>query len=222
MEVTRAISAAAATVAVLAASMFGYSRWQADRPPRGTPATSVVSNGSETDAEKMRAELAAMRREVQLVRAQVAGLQDHVGNVEKARQTAPLPAADAESDEAAVSNPAPARRTEPRDLNAIEARYLNLLDAEAVDAAWARPEQNAIRDFVARAAPDAKIEELECRSSLCRLRVRLPSETALSTFRYQIGQPPLDHGGFFHIDPENHTLTYVSPRAGSQLPDVED
>jgi len=182
----------------------------------------AASSSAPADAARLRAELSVMRQEVQLVRAQLAGLQDRVGSVEKTPATEARPVADAAPDEPAIASPNPARDNEPRDLNLIEAQYMSLLDAEPVDAAWAVPEQRAIRDFVARTAPDAQIEEVECRSNLCRLRVRLPSETALSNFRYQIGQPPLDHGGFFHIDPESHTLSYFSPRAGSKLPDVED
>ena len=83
----------------------------------------------------------------------------------------------------------------------------------------ARSEQHAIEDFITRTAPGAKIEALDCRSTMCRLRVWLPDETALTAFRNQVGQPPLDRGGFFRMHPEKHTFSFVTPRArGHRFP----
>lgn len=214
----------AAPVVLVAAAASSYPKWWAATPARSATTVSAPNQAAAntaTETVKMQAELATMRAQVQLVRAQLAGLQDHVGNVEARQAEAQRPVDSAASDTPSTSAAARSPRT-ARDLDAIQARYMNLVDAEAADLPWASSEQDAIRAFVSRAAPDAQIEQLDCRTTMCRLRVRLPSEASLTNFRYQVGQPPLDHGGFFHIDPESHTLSYVSPRAGSALPDVED
>jgi hypothetical protein len=95
MQAKRAVLSAAATTVVLVAALFGYSRWRTPAPHRARTALMTPSNSGADDAQA-RADLAAMKQEVQLVRAQLVGLQEQVGNVTKSREAA-QPVADTAS-----------------------------------------------------------------------------------------------------------------------------
>lgn len=173
--------------------------------PAPTPATPPAALGIDPQS---RSKLTAVEQQLSALRAELASLKS---------TPAPTRADNPITDEATTSPTIPATLppvpTTPEELHA----RLDLAFAdEPLDTAWARAEERSIADFVSRAAPSAQLEELECRSEMCRIKLKFESERAMGDFRASLGAPPLDNGGFYHV--EDTRFTYFAPRKGHGLP----
>jgi hypothetical protein len=157
------------------------------------------------------AEVDALRTEVRLVQAELAGLGDRV-NEQAARRAVAAP-------EAPVTKEAAARPvSKGLDPELVQAHLDAEFESEVADASWSRGEERAITDFVTRqVAKGTRIDAVECRASMCRLKLTFENDTAREDFKTHIGEAPLDKGGFYRSD-DATGFTFFAARAGHPLP----
>jgi hypothetical protein len=149
----------------------------------------------------------ALQRDLALTRAEVNGL----------KQPAPPPAPAAENE---PTEAAPAELPEAVTVDAAQAHFQGLIDHEALDASWARVEEQTIAAFVREeGGPGSALESVTCRSTMCRLQVGFSNRSARQGFEQKLGLPPLDKGGFYREEADNK-LVYYSAREGHPLPTV--
>lgn len=154
-----------------------------------------------------------------VVLTQVANLKAEVQSL-KARQDekpAVRPASSAADDPGATPPEQP-----PLEYAAVAASYEAIFDAERTDTAWSIGEQRAISDLFARGVEGARLQKAECREDMCRVSIQFSTPAARQQFiNAGIGQPPFDHGGFFHTDEATGDFTLFSAREGRTLPAVQ-
>ena len=104
----------------------------------------------------------------------------------------------------------------------VQVRYDGIFDVQALDFTWAQSERKVLADFFsASALPGVRVDELDCRESMCRARLHVEGDLARRGFVARLGSPPFDHGTFFHADAETGQLTVFSARQGRQLPGLD-
>ena len=151
-----------------------------------------------------------LKTELAMLQAQIAGLRDQVLETEQARQRA-------ERTATAEREPSPPPLEGPE----IRTRYEQVFDSQLADTNWARTEQQALSTFFrSDAAAGARVEALECRSTMCRARLRFEARAARDRFLTNIGAPPFDKGSFWSSDSGGQNLTLFTAREGQALPDV--
>jgi len=168
-----------------------------------------AESGSDPDA------LRAVLGQVQSLKAQVEGLEArHEASVTLQAAT---PAPTTEQAPSAVPAAPP-----PLESAAVAASYETIFDQERADSAWSANEQRAISDLFARGVEGARLQKAECRENMCRVSVQFTTAAARQKFiSGAIGQPPFDHGGFFHTDEATGAFTMFSAREGRTLPAVQ-
>lgn len=189
----------------LAAPAFGVLLGGALLLPRPKPPTRAEPARPTVHDEQARAELDALQRDLALTRAEVRGLRQERG--------VPAPTVEATS----VAEPAPAAAPRMVTPEAAQARFQSIIEQEALDASWARSEEQSIRDFVR--TEGASVESLTCRSTMCRLEVGFADAASREGFKQKLGLPPLDKGGFYREQADSR-LVFYSAREGHPLPNV--
>jgi hypothetical protein len=197
--------AGAAKLGLLSALVLGalgllaWSRLSRPRVAAAKPAPATVNRPEQTAPSQVERELARLR-------AEVAGLKEQVNR--------PPPPAEPSPPEPEPVAP------QPTTAEAAQTHFEHILETEPLDAAWARAEEQSIRDFVqAEAGEGAALESVSCRSSMCRLKLSFPSDGGRDTFKLKLGLPPLSNGGFYKEEGETG-LAYYAARAGHPLPAV--
>jgi len=198
--------APAALCAVILLSAFAL--WPRPRPvpaPSGRPSVEAAS-----PAAAIRATVSdSNRAELELLKAQVAGLRDQLAESDRARQTAP-----------AATEPAAAPATAPLEGPEIRVRYDRLFDDEVADQNWARAERQTLANFFDGDPSNGRVDALECKRSMCRARLAFQTRRARDQFLVKVGSPPLEKSSFWNSNPEGTNLTLFLAREGQELPDV--
>jgi hypothetical protein len=151
--------------------------------------------------------------EFKRLRREVSNLRQRLIDAETARATGESSDAVSDSESSPNVEPPPA----PLDGASMHQGYDTVFEGELTDVAWARNEERAITTFVSSNGA-SKLESVECRTHMCRIVVSFSDARSREMFRARIGEPPLDHGGFYHIDSDGNRLTYFEARAGEVLP----
>lgn len=192
-------------VAALALGALGLLVWSRLGSPRAVDAQAPLVAAR---LQEPKTQPSDMERELSLLRAEVAGLKEQVNRPPPAPAAEPVP-----------PDPGP-EPPKPTTAEAAQAHFERTLEAEPLDATWARAEEQSIRDFVqAEAGEGAALESVSCRSSMCRLRLRFPNDDGRDAFKLKLGLPPLSHGGFYKEEGEAG-LAYYAAREGHPLPAV--
>jgi hypothetical protein len=161
--------------------------------------------------------LSAVLGQVESLRAQVENLKaQHASLILPTASSTASPTA-----EPALIASAGAAAPPPLEYAAVAASYETLFDAERTDSAWSVHEQRAIFDLFARGVEGATLQKAECHEDMCRVNILFSNTAARQKFiSGGIGQPPFDHGGFFHTDETTGAFTLFSAREGRALPAV--
>lgn len=163
--------------------------------------------------------LSAVLGQIESLKAQVENLKaEHAASLAlPAASAAEPPTAEPASTESAEPPPQP-----PLEYAAVAASYEAIFDGERTDSAGAVADQRAISDLFARGVEGATLQKAECRVNMCRVNIQFSNAAARQKFiSGGIGQPPFDHGGFFHTDETTEAFTLFSAREGSTLPEVQ-
>jgi hypothetical protein len=157
-------------------------------------------------------QLAAVYGEVDSLRAEVAVLRQHLAE--------PTPPASAPVHEAPEVQPDPAAAPQAVTPERAQAHFDELIEHEAVEPGWARAQEASISDFVKQEGGDGTLlESVQCRTSLCKLKLRFSGDQTRDAFKLKLGLPPLSEGGFYREEGETG-LTYFAARKGHPLPAV--
>ena len=193
----------------LIAGSFAWLGLRADlRPSRAAP--------DAADAPLVRVAMDEGAPDVTELRQRVRSLEQQVrANSEStASAIAAMPTA------TSVSSPPP---TPELDGPAVATQLEELIAEQPIDRGWAGGEERTLSEFFRSLAPGdgAHLEDLECRNSMCRVQIHFDDEHARQRFTDdRIGQPPFDHGGFYHSDAETGAFALYTAREGHTLPDV--
>jgi hypothetical protein len=202
------------TMAAVLVVGFGVAIW-----PQGGRRVTDPKVGSSAQSHEVPSPREAI--EVELLRAEVATLGDQLRarSPAAAASTAPeAPPADA----ALERDPAPTLPQAVSEPAALQASYDAAFDRELADAGWARNEERAIVGFFdTDAAQGARLERVECRESMCRMRIQFQDPAAHQRFLVNLGSPPFDHGGFHRTDETSGALTLYTAREGRSMPTFE-
>lgn len=145
------------------------------------------------------------------LQAQVAGLQEQLAQQGPRRPSASAAPRPAQPGEPVIDH---ARR--------VQVHYDGVFDAQPTDAAWAGTERQTIADFFsANSLAGLRLEGLDCRESMCRVRLHYDGDPARLAFMAKLGSPPFDHGAFYRADPETGQLTVFTARQGRELPGLD-
>jgi len=177
-----------------------------EKPARSEPQRAPSSTGTES-----RAELAAMSRELSLLRAELGAVKDRVYQAPPAPSTREEP----------ISDPTPPPSApQAVTLEAAQAHFDQVFSAEIADPSWARAEEVSIGEFFRREGGDgSSLETITCRSTMCRMQLRFSDDHSRDAFKLKLGTPPLNNGGFYKEQGETE-LVYFAARAGHPLPPV--
>jgi hypothetical protein len=177
--------------------------------PRAKPGPVESLRAGPSTTVDNRAELAAVGRDLSLMRAELAGLKERV-------YQAPLPASAREEQ---ITEPPPSA-PEPVTLDAAQVHFDQVFQQEVLDSSWARAEEASIGEFVKREGGDgSSLENVTCRSSMCRMQLRFSDDRSRDAFKLKLGTPPLNNGGFYREQGETG-LVYFAARAGHPLATV--
>lgn len=158
---------------------------------------------------------------IALLQAQIAGLSDRLNESER-RANAPrdVPPSAAPESQANLEQAAPERTW--TDGPTVNHRYDQRFEAQPVDGAWATTETRSLRAFIDSSAPSAKIEALECRSSMCRARLGFADRKDRQAFLTSVTSPDFAPAAYVNSDAEQGKVTLFTARAGQDLPDVSN
>jgi hypothetical protein len=93
------------------------------------------------------------------------------------------------------------------------------LHTEQADTAWAATAQLALTDtFHAKAIPGAQLLDAHCRTTLCRLEIRLESATAQDQYRELFDVAPWSGESLIHFNAETGAAVMYLARADHALP----
>jgi hypothetical protein len=156
---------------------------------------------------------------IELLQAQIAGLNDRLADSERLakagrdaqRTPEPEPTANAEQ---------PPPETRWTDGAKVSRRFDQRFEAQAVDGAWAVSESRSLRTFIDSSAPRARVEALECRSSMCRARLGFVDRKDRQAFVTRVASPEFAPAAYMSTDAESNEVTLFTARAGRDLPDV--
>lgn len=154
---------------------------------------------------------------IELLQAQIAGLNDRLAESERQAK------ATREAQQAAEPDPThaePAPEKHWTDGPTVNRRYDQRFEAQAVDGAWAVSESRSLRAFIDSSAPSARVETLECRSSMCRARVGFSSRKDRQAFVSSVTSPDFTSAAYVSTDADADKVTLFTARAGQDLPDV--
>jgi hypothetical protein len=179
------------------------------RPEQTSGAQRRVAPAAEGGGE---VQLAAVKGEVASLRAELAAL--------KQRAAEPKAEPPEEQPEPTEVEPTPARRGVTPE--AAQAHFDALLEHEPLERGWAGAQEASISEFVKHEGGDGTVlESVECRSTLCRLKLRFADGQTRDAFKLKLGMPPLNDGGFYRDQGETG-LAYFAARKGHPLPAVPE
>lgn len=208
-------SGRATTLTVLAGALFVGTlalvlHGQEDRRA-GKNATSAARSGSALEYGEGRDK--QLSSEVQLLRAQVAGLAEQIHERDRVAQAQPVVPAAA---------PAPiAPEPQEADGDVMASQYDREFETQTSDESWAPAQARSLKAFVdEKAAHGAVIEALECRSNMCRLRMNFAKPADIRAFTSSIASPEFEMATFVKSDPDTGKLLMYSARPGLPLPNL--
>jgi hypothetical protein len=196
-------------VVVLAGGLAAWSRARNRARPAGAESAATAEAPPAAPQRAANAALGAVNWRVNVLQAQVEGLQQQV-----AARTAATPPA---------THPAaalPERGDDPAKL--VQVRYDAVFEAQPADPAWAPAERRVIADFFSSTTiAGMRLEALECRDSLCRVRLHFDDDLRRREFTARLGEPPFHHGAFYRAEPETGQFALFTAREGRALPRVD-
>jgi len=172
-------------------------------------------------AQSLEARLDAMSKQVEQWKSRPASVVQIVTGPERPQ---PQPsAAELHSSEAGAQLPPPSAPEQDR-VDQQHARWRAGLEAEiaaeAVDAGWGTGAAKAIRAVIDQNTSNSRLLEVDCRTSLCRARVRHDSSAAQKQFVDAIAdKPPFTFGALYQTEDCNGapcTVAFVA-REGTEL-----
>jgi len=184
-------------------------RWPIDRS-RGA---SNARGGEKLPArlEEPDTKNAVLASQLALLEAQVAGLQAQAR--ERALQARLADPADVGAKEAP---PEPA----PLDGAAVRFEYDQEFERQISDGSWATTESRALRAFIDENTKGGTVESLECRSSMCRVRMSFEKPSDRRAFMASVGSPRFENASFMSTDEATGKLTLFTARHGENLPEL--
>lgn len=115
------------------------------------------------------------------------------------------------------ATPAAATAEAELDVPALSLRYEATFYAQPADAAWARTEVHAVSTAIANTtAGAARIRNVDCRQSLCRIEADFPEESDQDAFMQRLGMPPFDKGTF--VESTAGGIVLFTGREGTPFP----
>lgn len=156
---------------------------------------------------------------IELLNAQIAGLNERLSESERLakadREAQRVPEPDLAAN---LEQPVPERSW--TDGPAVNRRYDQRFEAQVVDSAWAPSEARSLRAFIDVSAPGARVEALECRSSMCRARLGFADRKDRQAFLTSVASPEFAPAAYVSTDAELGKVTLFTARSGQDLPDV--
>lgn len=176
------------------------------RPPRSAeaPERTPEAGGAE-ESQSLRAEVAALRREVRAAAV--------------AREEEPA-APEADDGAPPLTHDEEVARVAAR-TNAVSDDLRMRVRAEAVDARWARNTESAVRDtLAAEELQGVQLTDVFCASTMCEvsLRSQLSAQALDQTLSELTSQGPFRNGGFVNYGAGDGTIAMFIAREGHQLP----
>jgi hypothetical protein len=168
---------------------------------------------------------AARDKSVDAVSRHVRTLEGHIGRLEKQIEALPEPAPTAKlDDELPPPEQAPSQVQERPNVDPTVIRD----EFEAYFYAEDRDDQGSVKElddirqyFSATTEQGIELQNAECRSTLCRVSLKLRDDDARQTLLASLGRPPFGQGGFFHKNAETGDFTIIAARSGHQLPTLD-
>lgn len=177
------------------------------RPHRSADAPERTAEaGSDQESRRLRAEVAALRREV---RAAAIAPEEEEPAAPPADDGAPPLTHDEQVARVAA-------RT-----NAVSADLRARVRAEAVDTRWARDTEAEVRETLeAEDLQGVQVTDVFCASTMCEvsLRSQLSGQALDETLSELTSRGPFRHGGFVNYGAGDGTIAMYVARAGHQLP----
>lgn len=203
----------------VAAALVLLCTGMAATPYLGDDRESSPETGAEirTSGEAERLQLRALQGQVHGLRQELAALRDGPGE----------PADGEETETRARERSADPEATEPlAGMTTAEKRAM-LVDAlddqltgEGRDATWSGETERALADvFADEIFPGSHLDDAECRSTVCRLRVSHDDDDVRQGFLAEIPSgPPFDGEGYFHKPEGSQETVVYLVRRGHTLP----
>jgi len=194
------------TLSVGALVLFLHSQDQ-QRVQKNTPSSARPRSAQES-ADVRDKQLFA---EVQMLRAQVAGLAEQLQQRDRVAKPETVPT---------VAGLAPAA-PEPQesDGDVMASQYDREFETQALDESWAPAQTRSLKAFVdEKAAQGAVVEALECRTNMCRLRMNFAKPADSRAFATSLASPEFEMATFVKSEPDTGKLLMFSARPGLPLP----